>query len=37
MARRFLSYGGDRAYEIDGISVLPLSVALPSLPSILNL
>ncbi len=36
MARRFLFYGGDRDYEVDGIRVVPLSRALPDLPAILS-
>jgi predicted AAA+ superfamily ATPase len=36
MARRFLFYGGDRDYEIDGIRVVPLARALPDLPTILG-
>jgi uncharacterized protein len=36
MARRFLFYGGDREYELDGIRVLPLARALPDLPTILG-
>lgn len=36
MARRFLFYGGDREYELDGIRVLPLARALPDLPTILD-
>jgi predicted AAA+ superfamily ATPase len=35
LARRFLLYGGTREYEMDGVRVLPLAVALPSLPEIL--
>jgi hypothetical protein len=35
MARRLLLYGGTREYEMDGVRVLPLAVALPSLPEIL--
>jgi uncharacterized protein len=36
MARRFLFYGGDRAYEVDGIRVMPLARALPDLPALLG-
>ncbi len=36
MARRFLFYGGDRDYEVDGIRVTPLARALPDLPGILS-
>ena len=36
MARCFLFYGGDREYEVDGIRVIPLAHALPSLPAILE-
>lgn len=36
MARRFLFYGGQREYEVDGIRVLPLSQALPRLPELLG-
>lgn len=36
MARRFLFYGGDRDYEIDGIRVVPLARALLDLPTILG-
>jgi predicted AAA+ superfamily ATPase len=36
VARRYLFYGGRRAYDVDGIRVLPLAQALPSLPSILD-
>lgn len=35
MARCFLFYGGSRAYEIDGIRVLPLATALPELEALL--
>lgn len=36
VAHRYLFYGGERAYETDGIRVLPLAQALPDLPSILD-
>jgi uncharacterized protein len=36
MARRFLFYGGDRNYEVDGIRVVPLARALPDLATILG-
>lgn len=36
MSRRFLFYGGDRAYDVDGIRVLPLARALPDLARILD-
>lgn len=35
VARAFLFYGGARAYEVDGIQVLPLARALPDLPTLL--
>lgn len=35
MARCWLLYGGHRAYEVDGIRVLPLAQALPELPELL--
>ncbi len=35
-ARCFLFYGGSRSYDVDGIRVLPLSVALPALPELLG-
>jgi len=35
MAKCFLFYGGARAYEVDGIRVLPLGKALPELASLL--
>jgi predicted AAA+ superfamily ATPase len=35
-ARCFLFYGGDRAYDVDGIRVLPLAHALPRLPELLG-
>jgi len=36
MARPFLFYGGTRAYEVDGIKVLPLTTALPQLADLLS-
>lgn len=36
VAERYLFYGGDRAYKVDGIHVLPLARALPTLPTILH-
>jgi uncharacterized protein len=36
MASRFLFYGGDRDYEVDGIRVMSLARALPDLPTILS-
>ena len=36
MARRFLLYGGQKEYEVDGIRVLPLASALPSLGLLLG-
>lgn len=35
VARSFLFYGGTRAYEVDGIQVVPLARALPDLPTLL--
>jgi hypothetical protein len=36
MAERYLFYGGERDYEVDGIRVVPLAHALPRLPEILG-
>lgn len=36
MARCFLLYGGKESYEVDGIRVLPVAIALPQLRSILS-
>jgi uncharacterized protein len=36
MADRYLFYGGQREYEVDGIRVIPLAQALPLLPEILG-
>jgi predicted AAA+ superfamily ATPase len=35
-ARCHLFYGGSRAYDVDGIQVLPLARALPELPGLLT-
>ena len=36
MAHRYLFYGGEREYEVDGIRVVPVAKALPDLPIILR-
>lgn len=36
MARCVLLYGGDKAYEVDGIRVMPLATALPALHKLLR-
>ena len=36
MAHAFLFYGGTRAYEIDGVRIVPLSSVLPRFPELLR-
>ena len=36
MAERYLFYGGERPYKIDGIRIVPLAEALPTLPTLLH-